>query len=114
MVDLSAVIVPMKHEDKFEEFWSLYPKPRRVEKVKCRQKWQSIVGPTGLRTRTFDKDAGSYMEITLSAAPEAIIAGLKRSCEEWRGSGENRYGWKEDGKFIPLPLTWLNQGRWED
>lgn len=116
MVDIAAVanVVTLKREDKFEEFWMLYPQPRRTGKAMAKAKWDAITGPTGLRTRTKDRDADTFMSLTLSATPEEIIEGLKRSRELWEIKGVGKYGWKDDGKFIPLPTTWLNQGRWMD
>lgn len=114
MVALALVdnVVPMTHQDKFDEFWKMYPSPRRTGKAICRAKWNAIVSPTGLRTRTLDRDSGVFISLTLSATPEAILAGLRRHVELWQDKAT--YGWKEGGKFIPMPATWLNQGRWED
>ncbi|MFA5378130.1 MAG: hypothetical protein WC455_20425 [Dehalococcoidia bacterium] len=38
---------------------------------------------------------------------EVLIASLKlqKKSEQWK---------KDNGQFIPLPATWLNQGRWDD
>ena len=38
---------------------------------------------------------------------KAIVAGLRRSVQAWEAAGT-------ETKFIPLPATWLNQGRWLD
>lgn len=110
-LDSSAVVIPLTHDNRFEEFWQLYPAPRRSGKALCKAKWDAIVGPTGLRTRTRDRDAEVFVLLTLSATPEEIIAGLKRCREQWK---TENYKWKDDGKFIPMPSTWLNQGRWMD
>ncbi len=101
-------------EATFQMFWELYPQPRRTGKAICKSKWDAITSPTGLRTRTKDKDSDSFISLTLIATPEAIIEGLQRCCQQWHGTGAERYGWKDAGKWIPLPATWLNQGRWED
>lgn len=126
MVDLAmANVVVLNRDNKFEEFWTLYPSPRRTGKAICRSKWEAITGPTGLRTRTKDRDAECFIVLTLSAAPEAIIEGLKRALCQWhnptltswdgRTESQLRFPkWKDDAKFIPMPSTWLNQGRWED
>lgn len=108
-------VVPIQQPalDTFEEFWQAYPHPRRVGKMLCKAKFNAIVGP-GLKTRTLDRDSGNFVEIELSATPEEIIAGVKRYAERNRGTGTERYGFKEGGKFICHPATWLNQGRWLD
>ena len=99
----------------FEDFWSLFPSVRRMQKALCMAKWNAIVSKTGLETRMRDKDADRYVYITLQATPEEIIDGLKKSCDMWRGKkGADKYGWEDGGKFIPMPATWLNQGRWMD
>ncbi len=70
----------------FDEFWKLWPShPRKVARQQCLQKW---------RTKR-------CAEIS-----DRIIASLKAHIES--------DAWKfEHGKFIPRPLTWLNQNRWE-
>jgi NADH:ubiquinone oxidoreductase subunit F (NADH-binding) len=98
----------------FQDFWDLFPPPKRVQKALCMAKWEAITSNDGLQTRMKDKDAERLVEIKLKATPEEIIEGLKRSCERWRGRGEQRYGWEDGGKWIPMASTWLNQGRWMD
>jgi hypothetical protein len=102
------------HQADFEEFWDLFPAVRRVRKALCRAKWDKIISEKGLKTKTLDKDAGQYTKIRLKATPEEIIEGLMRSRKLWQGKGEQRYGWEDDGKYIPMASTWLNQGRWMD
>jgi len=116
MVALATVstVVTLKRDDKFDEFWNLYPAPRRVGKAMTKSKWDAITGPTGLRTRTRDRDSDSFITLTLSATPEEIIEGLKRSRERWSGTGAEKYGWKDGGQYIPAPNTWLNRGGWMD
>jgi hypothetical protein len=114
-----GVVVMLKQgtelETAFDEFWEIYPSCRRTGKAICKSKWDAITSPTGLRTRTKDRDADTYIHLTLSATPEEIIAGLKRACMLWRNPSKAATSeWKEDGKYIPLPSTFLNQGRWLD
>lgn len=71
---------------KFEEFWKIYPGPRKVQKSKCLQHW---------RTHGFDVIAD---QIVLHVAAMA-------QTPQWR---------EADGKYIPAPLTYLNQRRFED
>ena len=68
----------------FDEFWSVYP--RKVGKKDAR--------------RAFDK--------ALKAADaETMIRAVKAQ----KQSGQ----WlRENGRYIPNPATWLNQGRWDD
>lgn len=70
----------------FARFWEAWPKhPRKVARPQCERKWRS----TGCEA----------MADQILSALEAA----KRS-EDWR---------KDDGSFIPAPLVWLNQARWE-
>ena len=68
----------------FDEFWQLWPStPRKAAKAQCAAKWTS----RGLEEKT-----------------EAVVSALKTwiSSREW-----------SDPTFIPAPLVWLNQDRWE-
>lgn len=68
----------------FDAFWSAYPK--RVGKRACEAKWCKIKNMPEMGT--------------LLVALEA-----QKASAQWQAEG---------GKFIPHPLTWLSQGRWED
>lgn len=104
-------VIPIRRpEDRFEEFWRAYPK-KKVGKPICKAKWDAITNG-GLKTRTLDRDSGTYIEIELRATPEEIIAGVKRYAESQWDKSSSRF--KDDGKFICNPATWLNQGRWMD
>ncbi|MEK7424895.1 MAG: hypothetical protein AAB131_13775 [Actinomycetota bacterium] len=70
----------------FDAFWEAWPKHRRkVAPTQCREKW---------RTQGCAEIADRVL---------ASVAAHKLS-DEWV---------KEGGKFIPAPLVWLNQSRWE-
>lgn len=71
---------------RFDEFWQAWPPHRRkADRKKCRAIWDRQ-----------DLDA---------KADEILV-----SLEAWKRSAD----WaKEDGNFIPAPMTWLNQERWE-
>jgi hypothetical protein len=69
----------------FEEFWRAYPK--KVGKEAAWKAWKKIKPPAALLAKI------------LTAIPEAIQS------RQWR---------LENGRFIPNPATWLNQGRWDD
>ena len=70
----------------FDEFWKAYPKTKRkAAKPQCMAKWA---------TKGLD---------AIGARVVAALEAAKRS-DEWR---------KDRGQFIPAPLVWLNQERWE-
>lgn len=70
----------------FDGFWNAWPSsPRKVAKRQCLDKW---------RTRKCAAIADSII---------AHVEGMKKS-EKWLERG---------GKFIPAPLVYLNQDRWE-
>ena len=92
----------------FEEFWRACPK--KVGKALARAKFIEIV-TNGLRTRTLDRDSGAYVELTHKADPLEIIAGMRRYRQSQIGAD---FGFKDDGRFLLHPATWLNRGGWED
>lgn len=69
----------------FEAFWKEYPK--KVGKAKCSDVWKRLKPKPEL----FEK----------------IMTALRaqKQTQQWT---------KENGAYIPNPLTWLNQRRWED
>jgi len=72
--------------DGFEEWWQEFPPtPRKVAKAQCAAKW----------TR---QGCGQN--------PAPVLAALRaaKASDEWT---------KDGGQFIPAPLVWLNQRRWE-
>ena len=72
-------------DERFEEFWSVYP--RKVGKSAVYKAWKRL-----------RPDAALFSRI-LAAIDNA------KATEQWQ---------REAGRFIPYPLTWLNQGRWDD
>lgn len=74
-----------KASDKFDQFWAAYP--RKTGKDAARKAFA--------RRKVND----SLLQQMLDA-----IEAQKRS-EQWQKNG---------GQFIPHPVTWINQGRWED
>ena len=72
-------------EIRFNEFWELYPK--KQSKSPALKAWLKLK----LDDELF----------------QAIITALKEqiNCDQWQRS---------NGQFIPNPLTWINQKRWED
>lgn len=70
----------------FAEFWHAWPRgPRKVAKQQCLNKWAKLYC------------ADEWSRIV------AHVEQMKRS-KDWT---------KDDGAFIPAPLVYLNQRRWE-
>ena len=70
------------------DFWAEYPRTRGVSKLMARRAW--------MRIKPRDQETC-----------DAIFDGLKRWVRFW----EDR---ATEEQFIPHPVTWLNQRRWED
>lgn len=71
--------------ERFDEFWTEWPSgPRKVNKKGCCEKWKA---------KKLDEKA------------EVILGHI-------RWSKKNNDQWK--GGFVPMPMTYLNQERWED
>ena len=70
-----------------EKFWNAYP--RKVGKLAAEKAWAKA------------KKRKDFPNI------EAILLTLEKqkASKDWT---------KDGGQFIPLPATWLNQGRWAD
>ncbi|MDE9420131.1 hypothetical protein P1O00_09110, partial [Erysipelothrix rhusiopathiae] len=77
---------PYSPHEVFEMFWKLYPK--RQDKKKAKTKLIQIIRKNPKLAQT-------------------IISDLERrvNCQDWK---------KDDGKYIPLPTTYLNGERWDD
>jgi len=76
---------PNIQEKRFDMFWKIYP--LKVGKVAARKAWSKIKPDTKL----FEK--------IMCAVETAKIS------QQWK---------RDNGKYIPHPTTWLNQGRWDD
>jgi len=72
-------------EKRFDEFWEAYPK--KVGKKAAWASWNKIKPDAEL----FDK----------------IMTAIGRAKATWQWQREN-------GRYIPNPKTWLNEGRWDD
>jgi len=75
----------LRNGEAFSSFWEIYPKKR--DKLKARTAWDKIKPDTKLTQQI------------LSAVS------LQKKTKDWT---------KEDGRYIPMPTTWLNGRRWED
>lgn len=95
-------------QSRFEELWKSWP--NKAKKPLARAKYEAIL--KGLRTRTMDKDSGSFVEIELLAGEDEILAGARAYLDSQ--VDRNTFKLKDGGKFIPHLATWLNQGRWQD
>jgi hypothetical protein len=74
-----------QQETRFEVFWFEYP---RKEGKGAARSWWAKKKPSA-----------------------ELVDQMLRSIEGWRKSAQ----WlKDDGQFVPMPSTWLNQSRWED
>ena len=72
--------------DKFDAFWAAWPKShRKGAKSSCRKRW----------------DVGLY-----NGCADQIIKHVEwmKTTDQWR---------KDNGAFIPAPLVYLNQQRWD-
>lgn len=70
---------------RFAEFWKAYPK--KVGKKAAEKSWQKL-----------KPDAELFERIM-----QAVTAA--KGSDQWN---------RENGRFIPNPSTWINQGRWDD
>lgn len=70
---------------RFAEFWKSYPK--KVGKKAAEKSWQKL-----------KPDAELFERIM-----QAVTAA--KGSDQWN---------RENGRFIPNPSTWINQGRWDD
>lgn len=69
----------------FDEFWQSYP--HKVGKKAALSAWKKLKPNAGLRVKIMES-----LE-------------TQKSSQQWR---------RENGRYIPNPATWLNQGRWDD
>lgn len=76
---------PATAAETFEEFWKEYPK--KVGKAKCSDVWKRL------------KPKPDLFEKIMTALR------VQKQSPQWT---------KDGGTYIPNPLTWLNQRRWED
>jgi len=72
-------------QKRFDEFWAAYPK--KVGKKAAWNVWKKVKPDAEL----FDK----------------IMTAIERAKATWQWQREN-------GRYIPNPKTWLNEGRWDD
>lgn len=76
---------PPLQERRFAEFWQAYPK--KVGKASCLKAWLKL------------KPNAELFERIMDALEK------QKASDQWQ---------REAGRFIPNPLTWINQGRWDD
>lgn len=103
-------VTPLKLEVlRFEELWKSWG--NKAKKPLALAKYRLIVGGT-LKTRTFERDSNSYVEIELAASEAEIIAGAAAYMRSQLDL--NTFKLKDGGRYIPMLSTWLNGGRWSD
>lgn len=101
--------------DRFPEFWDACPK--KVGKPLAQLKFNAIISAAGLKTRIFDREAGTYYEVELRSTADELIRAMKAYREtqivpstRW----DAKLQLKDNGAFTMHPSTWLNRGRWMD
>ena len=72
-------------DQQFEAFWEAYP--RKAAKTAAFKAWKRL-----------NPDAALYIRII-----DAIA--MAKNTDQWQ---------RENGRYIPNPVNWLNQGRWDD
>lgn len=72
-------------EERFNEFWTEYPK--KVGKKAAQNSWKKL-------------------------KPDAVL--FERIMQAVKNAKDSEQWDRENGRFIPNPSTWLNQGRWDD
>lgn len=97
-------------QSRFDELWKTWP--NKQKKPLARAKYEAIIRDGTLKTRTFEKDSNSYVEIEISGTEDEIIAGAEAYMSTQ--IDRNTYKLKDGGRFIPMLSSWLNQGRWTD
>lgn len=96
-------------QSRFDECWSRWP--NKAKKPLARARYEALLkGP--FKTRTLDKDSGTYVEIELIATEDQILAGVKAYIDSQ--IDRKTFRMRDDGKYIPMFSVWLNQGRWQD
>lgn len=80
-----AGAAPSIQEQRFAEFWQLYPK--KVGKADALKAWKRAKVTAELFERILD------------------ALSWQKESEQWHRDG---------GRFIPNPSTWINQGRWDN
>ena len=80
-----SLILKKQTDEAFDHFWLIYP--RHEKKAKSKEKFAAL-------TKS-------------GVPPDEIISGAQRFAEWCKRNSK-------EPQFIPHPLTWLNQRRWED
>jgi hypothetical protein len=99
---MNVTLFQPKTDSQFDVFWSGCLK--KADKAMAKAKWD-LITTTGLYTRMLDRDSGHYVDVTLRASPDEIIAGYREYAMR---------NLETEDRFIMGPATWLNRGRWMD
>jgi len=84
--------------------------PRKDGKVLAKARYEAIL--KGCKTRTLEKDSGTYMSIELEATEDQIINAAKAYLSSQIDM--KTFKMKDEGKYIPHLNTWLNKGKFLD
>ena len=106
---MTVLAFPQPESDRFDEFWSVFPK--RVGKPLAKAKWDAVTSVEGLTTKTLDRDSGQLVTIHVQASAEELIEAAKRYAKSQIGPD---YKLKDGGRFTLHPATWINAGRFMD
>lgn len=88
----ATVIAASEYSEAFEAWWLEYPDIRKTDKRKCYERWKAA-------------DLAEFADI--------LIEDLMR--RTGRDGNGGHFGWvKDDGAFIPAPLVYLRNERWND
>ncbi len=98
-----------KPQSRFEEIWKLWP--NKSKKPLAKAKYHAVIHGR-FKTRTFDKDSNSYVDIELEASELEVVTGIQAYLKAQ--VDKNTYRLKDEGKYIPHLATFLNGGRWTD
>lgn len=97
--------IPKRKRKPVFEAWEIYREP--FERF-----WEAFPGAPPPRGRKTDK--AKAFETFVQIVTNTHTRGLKASTDTMIGAADVYASKHPELKFIPMPTTWLNGGRWED
>ena len=95
----------------FNDFWAA--SPRKVDKALTRARFEALTSPSGLTTRIRDRESGQLIDVHHDqVSPETLVNAMKKYAQEQ--IDPQTFGYKDGGKYLIHPATFLNRGRWLD
>ena len=95
----------------FDDFWSA--SPRKLDKVLAKARFDALTSKDGLTTRIRDRESGQLIDVHYDqVSPEILVNAMKKYAKEQMDP--KTFGYKDDGKYLIHPATFLNRGRWLD